>query len=87
MNHCVADDFLLALPRRVMHFTLGSFKPWAWYTLWVIDQVRPYVPPGCTSALYIAKTAVPHTADTPRRERPCATLTPMLWIIRELTDS
>ncbi len=24
---------------RVMHFTLGNFKPWAWYTLWVIDQV------------------------------------------------
>ncbi len=30
---------LLIAARRVMHFTLGNFKPWAWYTLWVIDQV------------------------------------------------
>ena len=25
---------------RVVHFTLGSFKPWIWYTSWVINQVR-----------------------------------------------
>ena len=24
----------------MVHFTLGNFKPWNWYTSWVIDQVR-----------------------------------------------